>query len=224
MSKRNWVEVDHYFNHHLLEKDPILEAALEANAHAELPAIDVSPSQGKLLYMLAQMQSAERILEIGTLGGYSTIWLARALPPEGKVVTLELESKHAEVAAANIERAGLSEQVEIVQGRAVDSLEALAKSGEAPFDFIFIDADKESLPAYFSWALKLSHTGSVIVVDNVVRDGEVVNAGSPDPRIHGVRKMVALLSKRAEVEATFVQTVGSKGYDGFILARVRKSG
>ena len=221
MSHSNWSDVDHYFINHLLEEDPVLQAALEANTQAELPAIDVSPTQGKLLYLLAQLQSAKHILEIGTLGGYSTIWLARALPSGGKVVTLELEQKHADVARANIERAGLSDLVEIHVGQAVDSLEALEKTGRGPFDFIFIDADKESLRAYFSWALKLAKSGSVIIVDNVVRDGAVVDAGSEDPRVQGVRSMVDFITAQPGVEATVVQTVGTKGYDGFILARVK---
>ena len=220
MSKSNWTEVDHYFNHHLLDEDPVLESTLEANARAALPAIDVSPSQGKLLYLLARLQSAKRILEIGTLGGYSTIWLARALPPNGKVITLELEKKHAEVAQANINRAGLSNQVEILQGRAVDLLETLKESGSEPFDFIFIDADKESLPEYFTWALKLSRIGSVIIIDNVVRDGAVVHAKSEDLRVQGVRRMVALLSNHSGASSTVVQTVGMKGYDGFIMVYV----
>ena len=220
MSKSKWTDVDHYFNHHLLEEDPVLESALQSNTRAELPAIDVSPSQGKLLYLLARLQSAKRILEIGTLGGYSTIWLAKALPPDGKVITLELESKHAEVAQTNIERAGLSSQVEIMLGRAVDSLEALERSGSTPFDFVFIDADKESLPEYFSWALKLSRIGSVIIVDNVVREGAVIDEGSEDLRVQGVQRMVELLSQYTGVEATAVQTVGAKGYDGFIIAHV----
>ncbi len=220
MAKSHWDAVDAYFNQHLLEDDPVLTAALDANARAELPAIDVSPSQGKLLYLLASMQAAARILEIGTLGGYSTIWLARALPSDGELVTLELERKHAEVARENIERAGLLDCVEIMQGPAVDSLEALVKAGTAPFDFVFIDADKESLAAYVSWTLKLTQKGSVIIIDNVVRDGAVVDPDSEDPRVQGVREMVALLAQQAGVEATFAQTVGVKGYDGFIVVRV----
>ena len=173
-----------------------------------------------MLYLLARTQQAKRILEIGTLGGYSTIWLARALPPEGKVVTLELEKKHAEIAQSNIERAGLAEKVEIVLGKAADSLEALIKANSDLFDFIFIDADKESLPIYFTKALKLSKPGSVIVIDNVVRNGAVIDAKSEDMRVQGVRRMVSLLAEQTGIEATFVQTVGSKGYDGFIVAYV----
>ena len=220
MSKSTWTEVDRYFNDHLLDDDAVLESTLQSNALAELPAIDVSPGQGKLLYLLARLQSAKRILEIGTLGGYSTIWLARALPPDGKVITLELEKKHAEVAQSNIERAGISEKVEILVGRAVHSLEALENSGIEPFDFIFIDADKESLPEYFSWALKLSKAGSAIVIDNVVRDGAVVDVESEDLRVQGVRKLVEVLSTQSGIASTVVQTVGKKGYDGFILVYV----
>ena len=216
----NWTHVDRYFNDRLLEEDPVLKSTLESNAQAQLPAIDVSPSQGKLLYLLARLQSAKRILEIGTLGGYSTIWLARALAPDGKVTTLELEKKHAAIAQTNIDRAGLSNQVEIIVGKAVDSLKALEQSGKGPFDFIFIDADKESLPAYFSWALRLSRTGSVILVDNVVRGGAVLDENSEDESVRGVQQMVEILSSRSGVEATAVQTVGAKGHDGFIIAYV----
>ena len=221
MSKNNWNDVDCYFERHLLVDDPILASTLEANTKAKLPAIDVTPNLGKLLYLLARIQSAKRILEIGTLGGYSTIWLARALQSGGKVITLELERKHAEVALANIKRAGLENQVEILVGQAVDSLKHLEQSGQEPFDFLFIDADKERLREYIEWALRLSRTGSVIVVDNVVRGGAVVDERSEDERVQGVRRMVEVLSTQSGVEATFVQTVGTKGHDGFILAYVR---
>ena len=200
--------------------DPALDAALQASAAAGLPAIGVSPNQGKLLQLLARLQGARAILELGTLGGYSTIWLARALPPGGRLVTLEADSKHAEVARANLARAGLADVVEVRLGRGLDTLPRLAAEGAGPFDLIFIDADKPSIPEYFAWALKLSRRGSLIVVDNVVRDGEVVDAGSSDPNVQGVRRFNELLAAEQRVSATTLQTVGSKGYDGLTFALV----
>jgi predicted O-methyltransferase YrrM len=180
----------------------------------------VAPNQGKLLWMLAKIQGARNILEIGTLGGYSTIWLARALPPEGKLITLEVDPKHAEIARTNIARAGLSNLVELRLGKALDTLAQLAAEQRGPFDLIFIDADKPSNPDYFAWALKLSRRGSIIMVDNVVRDGEVINAASTDRSVQGVRRFNEILAAEPRVSATAIQTVGSKGYDGFAIALV----
>jgi predicted O-methyltransferase YrrM len=220
--KQQWSDVELYFNASLIGTDPVLESALEAAHQAGLPPISVSPSQGKLLQVLAQLQGARKILEIGTLGGYSTIWLARALPANGIVVTLELEAHHAKVARTNIEHAGLSDRVEIRIGKALDSLRKLRNERAGPFDLFFIDADKETIPEYFKWALDLSHAGSLIVVDNVVRDGAVVDGDSQDPSVQGVRRLVEMLAGERRVTATAVQQVGIKGYDGFILARVNK--
>ena len=221
MSKEMWTAVDRFLVESLIPTDPILSEAMEANAAANLPAIDVAPNQGKLLYLLAKIQGAKRILEIGTLGGYSTIWLARALPEDGKLVTLELEAKHAEVATANIERAGLSSKVEVRLGPAAESLSQLQEEGVEPFDFIFIDADKEGYPVYLDWSLRLSRPGTIIVGDNVVRDGAVVDPENTDPQIIGLRRFVAMVGSDPRLDATALQTVGSKGHDGFALAIVK---
>ena len=215
-----WTDVDQYFTQHLLPADPTLDAARAANEKAGLPAIDVSPAQGKLLHLMARMRGAERILEIGTLGGYSTIWLARALPADGRLITLELEPEHARVARTNIERAGVADRVDLRLGPALDSLAQLEAEGTGPFDFVFIDADKENIPHYFDRAVGLCRPGSAIVVDNVVRKGEVVDEASEDERVQAVRRFVAGLPADSRVSATVVQTVGAKGYDGFILAVV----
>ncbi|WP_437665550.1 O-methyltransferase [Sorangium sp. So ce1182] len=220
MSQERWSAVDRYITDMLVPSDAALDAALGASAAADLPPINVAPNQGKLLHLLARIQGARSILEIGTLGGYSTIWLARALPAGGRLVTLELDPKHAEVARANIARAGLADVVELRLGRALDTLPALAAEGRGPFDFIFIDADKPSNPDYFAWALKLSRRGSVIVVDNVVRKGAVADPESADPNVQGVHRLNKLLAAEPRVSATAVQTVGSKGYDGFAIALV----
>ena len=220
MSEATWSAVDDYFARQLVPEDDALVAALEASAAAGLPPHQVSACQGKLLMMLALMNRARTILEIGTLGGYSTIWLARALPEHGSLVTLEMDTKHAEVARANIDRAGVGPLVDLRVGRALESLPKLAKERPRPFDMIFIDADKASNPDYFRWALQLSRRGSVIVVDNVVRDGAVVDADSEDPSVKGVRKLMALMASEPRVNATAIQTVGSKGYDGFAIAMV----
>jgi predicted O-methyltransferase YrrM len=219
MTQEQWTRVDEYVSSLMLPADAALDAALRSAEAANLPAINVTPNQGKFLSLLAQIQGSARILEIGTLAGYSAIWLARALPPDGQLVTLELDPKHAQVAAANIERAGLSALVEIRIGRALDSLAALVNEGVQPFDFVFIDADKQSIPEYFSWSLKLTHPGSVIVVDNVIRKGAVLDATSADPNVQGVRRFNEIVSQTPSVSATTVQTVGSKGYDGFALIR-----
>lgn len=220
MSQEQWSQVDEYIVKSLVPSDAALDAALSASAEAGLPAINVAPNQGKFLSLLASIQGARNILEIGTLGGYSTIWLARALPAGGRLVTLELDPKHAEVARQNLARAGVGEQVSVRVGRAIDTLAALAKEAATSFDFVFIDADKQSIPEYFQWALKLTRVGSVIVVDNVVRKGAVIDAASSDPNVQGVRRFNELLSKTPGVSATAIQTVGSKGYDGFSLVRV----
>jgi predicted O-methyltransferase YrrM len=215
-----WSQVDNYLSATLIPRDPVFEAALAANAANSLPAIDVSPAQGKFLHLLARIRGARRILEIGTLGGYSTIWLARALPADGRLTTLEFEPKHADVAGENIARAGLSGMVEIRVGAAAESLATLVAESVEPFDLIFIDADKPNNPVYLEWALKLSRTGTLLVVDNVIRDGEIANAASQDPSVQGTRTMFAMLGADARVEATALQTVGSKGYDGFAFALV----
>jgi predicted O-methyltransferase YrrM len=220
MSQEQWTAVDSYITGLLAHSDPALDGALDRSAAAGLPSIHVSPNQGKLLQLLAQSHKAGKILEIGTLGAYSTIWLARALPPGGRLVTLEYEPKHAEVARANIAAAGLKDVVELRLGKAIDLLPRLLAEGVGPFDFIFIDADKQSYPEYFTWALRLARKGSVIIADNVVRKGTVVEAGSSDPMVQGVRRMNELVAREPRVSATAVQTVGSKGYDGFMMAIV----
>ncbi len=220
MNQDQWKAVDDYFVERLLPADPVLEAALEANAAAGLPSIDVSPMQGKLLHLLALTKGTSRILEIGTLGGYSTIWLARALPVDGHLVSLELDPRHAEVARANLERAGVSARVEIRVGPAIQSLAQLQAEAAEPFDMIFIDADKPSNPAYLQWALKLAHRGSLIVVDNVVREGKIVDAASTEPDVQGTQALFEMLAAEPRLSSTAIQTVGSKGYDGFAMAVV----
>jgi predicted O-methyltransferase YrrM len=216
VTQEQWSAVDRYITDHLLPQDDALDAALRASAEAGMPNIAVSPAQGKMLMLLARMQHARTILEIGTLGGYSTIWLARALPPGGRLITLEIDPRHAEVAQANIAGAGLADIAELRLGSALDTLPEIA----GPFDFIFIDADKPSNADYFTWALKLSRLGSLIVIDNVIRDGAVIDATSTDPDIQGVRRLNELLAGERRVSATTIQTVGSKGYDGFTMALV----
>jgi predicted O-methyltransferase YrrM len=219
MDRTIWTEVDEYIGECLLPADPILGAVLARN-HAEgLPAIDVSPAQGKLLNVLARMSGARNILEIGTLGGYSTIWLARALPPGGKVVTLEREPHHAEVARANLKDAGLSHLVELRLGSALDSLAVLEAENAGPFDLIFIDADKPNNPRYLSWAMKLSRPGTVIICDNVIRGGEVLDRNG-DSNVKGSRAALAFIGAEKRLEGTAIQTVGVKGYDGFAIAVV----
>jgi len=215
-----WTAVDAYLEEKLLPADPVLEEALRSSAAAGLPNIQVSPTQGKLLYLLAKALGARRVLEIGALGGYSTIWLARALPKDGRLVTLEVEAKHAEVASANIARAGLQDRVEIRLGRALETLPKILAEKRGPFDLFFLDADKANTRAYFEWTLKLSRPGSLIVVDNVVRRGELADASSPSPDVLGMREFLDALASDSRVSATGIQTVGRKGYDGFVLARV----
>jgi predicted O-methyltransferase YrrM len=215
-----WTAVDRYFGDLLAPSDAVLEGARQANRKAKLPAIDVSPLQGKFLQVLVRMVQPQRVLEIGTLGGYSTIWMARALPKGGRIVTLEYEPRHAEVARANLRRARLLNRVDIRVAAALDTLPLLRSSGAGPFDFIFIDADKVNNPQYLDWAVKLSRPGTVIVVDNVVRDGAIVNARSKDPDIRGTRRMTELMAANPRLSATVLQNVGVKGYDGFAMAVV----
>jgi len=218
MSEAGWIAVDDYIVGHLLEPDAALDAALAANAAGGLPAIDVSAAQGKMLHLFARMAGARRILEVGTLGGYSTIWLARALPEGGRLVTLELEPNHAEVARANIAAAELADRVDVRTGPAIETLDSMIAAGEGPFDLIFIDADKPSNVAYLRAAIALGRPGTVIVVDNVVRDGGVVDAASSDPGIQGTRDLFEAIAAEPRLSATAVQTVGAKKWDGFLLA------
>ncbi len=220
MSHERWIAVDDYYSKLLMPPDAMLDAALQKSNEAELPAISVAANQGKMLMLLAQMQKAERILEVGTLGGYSTIWLARALPAGGKLITLEYEQKHADIAAGNIKHAGLAEKVEIRVGSAIDTLPALVKEGCPPFDLIFIDADKPGYTEYFQWCMKLSRKGTVIIADNIVREGEVVNSNSEDEKVQGIRKFNEAVTGEKRFCATAIQTVGSKGYDGFMIGIV----
>jgi predicted O-methyltransferase YrrM len=220
VSQSTWNRVDAYIAEQLVAEDSALDAALADSAAAGLPPINVAPNQGKLLHLLAQIQGAKYALEIGTLGGYSSIWLARALPADGRLVTLEFDPHHAEIARANLARAGLADRVDIHIGAALQTLPKIAANNPPVFDFVFIDADKENIPGYYEWALRLTRPGSVIVVDNVVRNGAVIDAHSADVSVQGVRKFLSSLATDARVSATAVQTVGSKGYDGFALLRV----
>ncbi|MFK0153579.1 O-methyltransferase [Streptomyces sp. NPDC090499] len=215
-----WDDVDFYFTSHLSPDDESLQAALRESEANELPHANVTANQGKLLQLLAQIQDARNILEIGTLGGYSTIWLARALPADGRLISLEYSAHHAEVAVRNIARAGLEKLVEVRVGPALESLPKLADENPAPFDLVFIDADKANNPHYVEWALRLTRTGSLIVVDNVVRGGRVVDAESAEPDVVGTRAAIELIAAHPRLTGTAIQTVGSKGYDGFALARV----
>ncbi|MER6162363.1 O-methyltransferase [Streptomyces sp. NPDC001868] len=217
---RTWDDVDAYFTTQLAPNDEALEAALRDNEAAGLPAIDVAANQGKFLHLLAQIQGARRILEIGTLGGYSTIWLARALPADGRLISLEYSARHAEVACRNIARAGLDGLVEVRVGPALESLPKLTDENPEPFDLVFVDADKANNPHYVEWALRLTRAGSVIVVDNVVRGGRVADAGSTEPDVRGTRAAIELIAAHPKLSGTAIQTVGTKGYDGFALARV----
>jgi predicted O-methyltransferase YrrM len=217
---KNWAAVDDYIVDRLVGGDQP-QAALEANAAAGLPAIDVSPVQGKFLYLLAKSTAARRILEVGTLGGYSTIWLARALPADGRLVTLEIDPHHAEVARRNLEEAGVGDRVEVRVGPALDSLAALAKERIGPFDFVFIDADKEHNADYVDAAIDVARPGALILVDNVVREGGVLDDRSTDSKILGTRRLYDTLANEPRLEATAIQTVGAKKWDGFILAVVQ---
>ncbi|HKN27747.1 MAG TPA: O-methyltransferase [Roseiarcus sp.] len=220
MDERQWGAVDAYFTRTIVWQDGVLESALAANAAAGLPQIDVSPPHGKLLYLLARAAGAVTALEIGALGGYSTIWIARALPPDGRLVTLEADETHATVARRNVARAGLSEKVEVRLGAALDLLPKIEAEGLGPFDFVFIDADKSNNANYLTWAVRLSRPGTVIVVDNVVREGAIVDAAASDPGTVGLRRMFEMMAREPRLKATAIQTVGSKGWDGFVLAIV----
>ncbi len=220
MDERQWGAVDAYFTRTIVWQDGVLESALAANAAAGLPQIDVSPPHGKLLYLLARAAGAVTALEIGALGGYSTIWIARALPPDGRLVTLEADETHATVARRNVARAGLSEKVEVRLGAALDLLPKIEAEGLGPFDFVIIDADKSNNANYLTWAVRLSRPGTVIVVDNVVREGAIVDAAASDPGTVGLRRMFEMMAREPRLKATAIQTVGSKGWDGFVLAIV----
>jgi predicted O-methyltransferase YrrM len=220
MSQDLYAAVDTYLSSSLVPPDPILDAVLQSHLDAELPPIAVQPTLGKFLNLLARINRAREILEIGTLGGYSSIWLARALPANGHLITLEYDPKHAEVARKNFQRAGLEKIIEIRVGKALDTLPQVAAAHPAPFDLIFIDADKQNNPHYFAWALKLSRPGTIIIIDNVVRDGEVLNASSAAADIQGIRKLLEILGHEPRVQATAVQTVDGKGHDGFAIALV----
>ncbi|HVT73869.1 MAG TPA: O-methyltransferase [Lacunisphaera sp.] len=220
MSHETWAAVDRYLEDKFLPADPALDAALKASAAAGLPEIQVTPHQGRFLHLLARIQQARRILEVGTLGGYSTLWLARALPASGRVVTIELESKHAGVARANFAAAGLADRIDLQVGRAVDVLERLVTTGAPPFDFVFVDADKAGTADYFRLALRLSRPGTVIVVDNVIRKGAVADPASTDAAVQGIRRFNEAAAAEPRVTVAALQTVGSKGYDGFALLLV----
>jgi predicted O-methyltransferase YrrM len=220
MSKDLWTAVDRYLTDLLVAPDAALDAALETSAAAGLPAISVTPNLGKFLFQLARVQGAKNILEFGTLGGYSTIWLARALPPGGRLITLESDPKHAEIARANLVRAGVADVVDVRVGQALDLLPQVAAEMRAPFDLIFIDADKPNNPEYFVRSLELSRVGSLIIVDNVIRDGAVIDEQTRDASVQGVRRMNELIAAEPRVTATALQTVGGKGYDGFAMVLV----
>jgi len=221
MSEARWSAVDDYIVDRLIGDAPVLSAVLEANAEAGLPAIDVSAAQGKFLQLMVRISGARRVLEVGTLGGYSTIWMAQALPADGVLETFEYEPRHAEVAGRNIARAGLSDRVRIHIGAAAETLPRLAAERPPPFDLFFIDADKPNNPLYLEWALKLGRPGSVVILDNVVRDGEVANGSSGDPRVAGTRRAIDMIAASSRLDGTALQTVGTKGWDGFALMLVR---
>jgi predicted O-methyltransferase YrrM len=222
MSADRWEAVDRYVADLFEPPDEVLDAALAASREAGLPPISVSPVQGRLLHLLARAVGARQVLEIGTLGGYSTIWLARALPPDGRVVTLEAEPRHADVARANFARAGLTERIELHLGAALDTLPRLVDAGRGPFDFVFIDAHKPEYAEYLTWAVALSRPGTLIIADNIVRAGKVADASSDDANVQGVRRFNERLAADSRVSATVVQMVGSKGYDGFAIALVTR--
>jgi predicted O-methyltransferase YrrM len=222
MTQELWTTVDHYIADQLAPADAALKTALERSAAAGLPPINVSPNQGKLLHIFARLVGARAILEIGTLGGYSSIWLARALAPGGRLITLEADARHAELARTNIAGAGLAGVVDVRVGNALDTLPKLAAEGAAPFDLAFIDADKANTPSYFTWALKLARVGALIIVDNVVRKGAVADATTTDADVQGMRRFYEMAAAESRVTATAIQTVGSKGYDGFSVALVTR--
>lgn len=217
-----WHDVDLYFSEKLHSSDSVMDSILKANVEADLPSIDVSPNQGKFLYLLAKIKAAKNILEIGTLGGYSSVWLGRALPVDGRLITLEFEPKHAKVAKENIKAAGLDNKIEVIIGPALQTLPTLEENGFSTFDLIFIDADKPNNPGYLKWALKYSRPGTVIIGDNVVRNGNVIAHDSQDENVQGIRQFIDLLSEEPRIELTAIQTVGIKGYDGFVLGVVKE--
>jgi predicted O-methyltransferase YrrM len=220
VSDQRWVDVEDWISGQLVRQDAALEDALTESDRAGLPAIEVPPTTGKFLHLLVRIAGARSILEIGTLGGYSTIWIARALPDDGRVVSLELKPENAELARRNVDAAGVGERVEIRIGPAVETLTAMADAGEGPFDIVFIDADKSENPAYYEQSLRLTRSGSLLVCDNVVRDGSVLDESSDDPSVHGIRRFMQMVGDDPRVDATALQTVSSKGYDGFALALV----
>lgn len=220
MTQQLWTSVDDYITELFVQSDPIMQETLAASETAGLPSISVAPNEGKLLMLLAQLCGARNILEIGTLGGYSTIWLARGMIPGGSLITLEANPKHAEVARLNIARAGFADRVEVRVGAARDTLPQLATEGRSPFDLIFIDADKEGYPEYLAWALKLARPGALIIADNVIRDGKILDPADTDPRVQGARRFNQLLADEPRVKATVIQTVGGKGHDGMAIAIV----
>ncbi|MFP4974406.1 O-methyltransferase [Paenibacillus sp. CN-4] len=219
---KRWAEVDDYLTERLIPQDSIMDEVLAANKEAGLPEIDVTPGQGQLLQIFARMQGAKRILEIGTLGGYSTIWLARALPEGGQLVTLEIDPGAAQTARSNFKRAGVEKKITLRNGEALMELARMEEEGTEPFDLIFIDADKPNNPGYLKWALRFAHPGTVIIGDNVIRDGEIVAENSGDPRVQGVRTFFDLISAEPRLTATAIQTVGGKGYDGFLIGIVEE--
>ena len=220
--QETWAAVDRYFGDLLAPEDKELSAILDANRGAGLPSIDVPALLGKFLDLLVRVSGAQRVLEIGTLGGYSTIWMARALPTGGRVVTLEIDPHHAEIARANLKAAGVLDRVDVRVGPANDLLRDMHANGAAPFDLVFNDADKKSMPEYLDWSLKLARPGTIIVADNVVRDGKVIDADNADPDIRGVRRMTEMMAAEPRLRATAIQTVGARGYDGFAVAMVTR--
>lgn len=222
MNQEMWSAVDRYITDLLVDADEVLEHVIAASDAAGLPSIQVSPPQGKLLGMYVSMIGARKVLEIGTLGGYSTIWMARALPEDGQLVSIEIDPLHAEVAQANFDRAGLSQRIELHTGNAREVMPRLIEDGYGPFDLVFIDADKASIPEYFAWSVQMSRPGSAIIVDNVIREGAVVNESSEDASVKGVRRLNEIMANDPRIDATVLQTVGVKGYDGFSVALVRE--
>jgi len=218
MAQELWTRVDRYIEGRLIPQDPALAAAIAASAAAGLPKIAVSAAQGKMLHLLARLAHARRVLEIGTLGGYSAIWLGRALPPDGRVVSLEVDPRHAEVARSNLSRAGLGAVVEVRVGAALETLPELEREQAGPFDLAFIDADKENNPAYIEWAIRLGRPGTLIIVDNVVREGSILDSASHDADVRGTRRAYEFVGAHSRLAATGIQTVGVKGYDGFLMA------
>jgi predicted O-methyltransferase YrrM len=218
--QETWAAVDRYFGERLAPHDEALAACIDVNREAGLPSIDVPALMGKFLALMVRISGARNVLEIGTLGAYSTIWLARALPAGGQVITLEIDPRHAEIARKNLERAGVLERVEITIGPAIDAMRALYEGAAPPFDLVFIDADKKSIPEYLDWSVKLSRPGTIIIVDNVVRDGKVLDNASPDADIQGVRRMTEMMASNPRLSATAIPTVGARGYDGFAMAVV----